>query len=116
MVCISNKEGLLVAVAAASDLASYLLLEGLKLRGELCEEGIVGVLLDYVVHEAHREDELLCMFVFGEAKRFCFLCHCGDVVMAAEVEVEYLGHLSVFGFDHVDEIRFLFLFHNSCVF
>ena len=50
---------LLVAVAAASDFAPYLLLEGLELRGELCEEGIVGVFLDYVVHDVcmHLEPE-----------------------------------------------------------
>ena len=107
---------LLVAVAAASDFAPYLLLEGLELRGELCEEGIVGVFLDYVVHEAHGKDEFLCMLVFGEAKRLCLFHHGCDVVMAAEVEVQHLSHFSVFGLDHVVEIRFLFFFHNICVF
>lgn len=106
---------LLLAATTAADLTFYLLFERFELRSEVGEECKVGIFLYDMVHEAHGKYEFLGMFVlFKPACGFSSLHHGGEIMMTAEIEVDYFGHFTVFGLDDVDVIRFLI--HNFSVF
>ena len=81
-----------LSLTLASELSLHALLEGLELRAELCKNRIVGVLFDNMVHETHRKDKLLHMFILLESEFFGILDHRSQIVMTTEVEVENLGH------------------------
>ncbi len=88
-------------------------LESLELGSELGEELEVGVLFEHVVEKSHRYDKFLGVFVFFEyAGSAHALCHGGEVVMSAEVEIHHFGHFTVLSFNHVEEVGLFFFVHN----
>lgn len=72
-----------------------------------------GFFFKHVVEKSHRYDEFLGVFVFFEyAGSAHALCHGGEVVMSAEVEIHHFGHFTVLSFNHVEEVGLFFFVHN----
>lgn len=106
-------ESLFVAGAAAAELGADFVLEGLELGRELGKEFKVGVLFEHVVEESHCNYEFLGVLVFFEyAGSAHALCHGGEVMMSAEVEIHHFGHFTVLCFNHVEEVGLFFFVHN----
>lgn len=84
---------LLAATAAAIALEG--MLEVVELSEEAGEESIVRILLQCMVHESESEDKLTGVFVAELLFLSGKFCKCGDVVVAAEVEVEHFLNLTV---------------------
>lgn len=71
------------------------MLEVVELSEEAGEESIVRILLQSMVHEPESEDELTGVFVAELLFLSGKLCKCGEVMVAAEVEVEHFLDFTV---------------------
>ena len=91
----SSLNHLTCLLAATAAVALEGMLEVVELSEEAGEESIVRILLQRMVHEPESKNELTGVFVAELLFLSGKFCKCGDVVVAAEVEVEHFLDFTV---------------------